>query len=110
MRLEKGDGDPQRRTVDAIRAALEAAGVEFTDGETPGLRLKKRLPLSQDDVRSMLRTFGPSNPASSAEIRPRLIEARQQGGWPEDLAQDLDAALSDETKMGFPRQTAGSGG
>ena len=32
-------GDPQ--TVDAIRAALEAAGVEFTNGDQPGVRLRK---------------------------------------------------------------------
>jgi transcriptional regulator with XRE-family HTH domain len=28
--------------VAAIRAALEAAGVEFTNGEQPGVRLRKR--------------------------------------------------------------------
>jgi transcriptional regulator with XRE-family HTH domain len=36
-------GEPLReRTVDALRAALESAGVEFTNGEQPGVRLKKR--------------------------------------------------------------------
>jgi transcriptional regulator with XRE-family HTH domain len=42
-RLERGD--PLRgRTVDAIRAALEAAGVIFIaeNGEGPGVRLRKR--------------------------------------------------------------------
>ena len=29
-------------TVTAIRAALEAAGVEFTNGDQPGVKLKKR--------------------------------------------------------------------
>jgi transcriptional regulator with XRE-family HTH domain len=33
---------PYPRTVDAIRAALEAAGVEFTNGEAPGVRLRKK--------------------------------------------------------------------
>jgi transcriptional regulator with XRE-family HTH domain len=38
-RLERGE--PLReRTVDAIRAALESAGVEFTNGDQPGVRLK----------------------------------------------------------------------
>jgi transcriptional regulator with XRE-family HTH domain len=32
----------RERTVDAIRAALEAAGVEFTNGDQPGVRLKAR--------------------------------------------------------------------
>ena len=29
------------RTIEAIRAALEAAGVEFTNGDAPGVKLRK---------------------------------------------------------------------
>jgi ribosome-binding protein aMBF1 (putative translation factor) len=43
-RMEKGEGAPQRRTLTAIRAALEAAGVEFTNGDAPGVRLKAARP------------------------------------------------------------------
>jgi hypothetical protein len=32
----------QERTVEAIRAAIDAAGVEFTNGDQPGVRLKKK--------------------------------------------------------------------
>jgi transcriptional regulator with XRE-family HTH domain len=32
-------GEPA--TLDAIRAALETAGVEFTNGDQPGVRLRK---------------------------------------------------------------------
>ena len=41
-RLERGE-ELKPRTVEAIRAALEAAGVIFIDenGEGPGVRLKK---------------------------------------------------------------------
>jgi len=39
-RLERGES-LRERTVEAIRAALEAAGVEFTNGEQPGVRLRK---------------------------------------------------------------------
>ena len=39
-RLERGEA-LYPRTVDAIRAALERAGVEFTDGDAPGVRLRK---------------------------------------------------------------------
>ncbi|NBN76838.1 helix-turn-helix domain-containing protein [Microvirga tunisiensis] len=41
-RLERGD-ELKPRTVDAIRAALETAGVIFIDenGEGPGVRLRK---------------------------------------------------------------------
>ncbi len=43
VRLELGQGDPQRRTVAAIRATLEAAGVVFIpkNGGGAGVRLKK---------------------------------------------------------------------
>jgi len=30
---------PYPRTISAIRAALESAGIEFTDGDAPGVRL-----------------------------------------------------------------------
>jgi transcriptional regulator with XRE-family HTH domain len=32
---------PRYNTVDAIRRALEAAGVEFTNGGEPGVKLRK---------------------------------------------------------------------
>jgi transcriptional regulator with XRE-family HTH domain len=37
----EASGELRERTVDAIRAALEAAGVEFTNGGQPGVRLRK---------------------------------------------------------------------
>jgi transcriptional regulator with XRE-family HTH domain len=43
VRLERGD-ELRERTVDAIRAALESAGVEFIDenGGGAGVRLRKK--------------------------------------------------------------------
>ena len=38
----EASGELKERTVDAIRAALEAAGLEFTNGDQPGVRLRKR--------------------------------------------------------------------
>ena len=32
----------RKRTVDSLRQVLEAAGLEFTDGRKPGVRLSKR--------------------------------------------------------------------
>lgn len=42
-RLEAGDGELGGRasTVDAIRAALEGAGIEFTNGGEPGVKLAR---------------------------------------------------------------------
>ena len=37
-RFERGE-PLKERTLDAIRAALESGGVEFTNGDQPGVRL-----------------------------------------------------------------------
>jgi transcriptional regulator with XRE-family HTH domain len=39
--FEAGKRESYSRTLDDIRAALESAGVEFTNGEQPGVRMKK---------------------------------------------------------------------
>jgi transcriptional regulator with XRE-family HTH domain len=39
-RFERGD-ELKGRTIDALRRALESAGVEFTNGDQPGVRLTK---------------------------------------------------------------------
>ena len=40
--FELGNTTPRASTVAAIRAALEAAGVEFTNGDQPGVKLARR--------------------------------------------------------------------
>ena len=39
-RFERGEA-LKDRTVEALRAALEGAGVEFTNGDQPGVKLRK---------------------------------------------------------------------
>ena len=39
-RFERGE-ELKERTIEALQRALEAAGVEFTNGEQPGVRLSK---------------------------------------------------------------------
>jgi predicted transcriptional regulator len=39
--IETGTSDPKASTLSAIQKALEAAGVEFTNGDQPGVRLRK---------------------------------------------------------------------
>jgi transcriptional regulator with XRE-family HTH domain len=39
-RIENG-ADAKQSTIDALQRALEAAGVEFTNGEQPGVRLRR---------------------------------------------------------------------
>ena len=40
-RLEAGE-PLKPRTVEAIQRAFEVAGIEFTNGDAPGVRLKKK--------------------------------------------------------------------
>ena len=48
-RMESSDGPASgyANNADAVRRALEAAGVEFTNGDQPGVRLKRARPLGQ---------------------------------------------------------------
>jgi transcriptional regulator with XRE-family HTH domain len=39
-RFERGDG-LKERTIEALQRALEAGGVEFTNGDQPGVRLSR---------------------------------------------------------------------
>ena len=40
--FESGKREPYSRTLDDLRTALEDEGVEFTNGEQPGVRLKRK--------------------------------------------------------------------
>ncbi len=44
IEFEKGRRVPNTNNLAAIRAALEKAGVEFTNGGEPGVKLRKRDP------------------------------------------------------------------
>jgi transcriptional regulator with XRE-family HTH domain len=41
IRFERGER-LRKRTIDSLRQVLEAAGLEFTDGRKPGVRVGKR--------------------------------------------------------------------
>lgn len=40
--MERGSSDPRASALSAVTATLEAAGVEFTNGDGPGVRLHGR--------------------------------------------------------------------
>jgi transcriptional regulator with XRE-family HTH domain len=42
VRFERGE-KLRKRTVDSLRQVLEAAGLEFTDGRKPGIRVSANL-------------------------------------------------------------------
>ena len=42
LRFEDGSPSVRPATISAIRSALEAAGVTFTNGDEPGVKLKRQ--------------------------------------------------------------------
>jgi transcriptional regulator with XRE-family HTH domain len=63
-RIENG-ADAKQSTMDALQRALEAAGVEFTNGEQPGVRLTKAAEAQSPERAST------SNPKPSAQAARR---------------------------------------
>ncbi len=62
-RFERGD-ELKERTAQALQLALESAGVEFTNGEQPGVRLKAAAARSAVPA-------GASKPTASAKVPRR---------------------------------------
>jgi transcriptional regulator with XRE-family HTH domain len=63
-RIENG-ADAKQSTMDALQGALEAAGVEFTNGEQPGVRLSKVAAAESAE------SAGVSNPRLAAQAARR---------------------------------------
>jgi len=81
VRLERGEL-LKPRTVYAIRAALEAAGVEFTNGDAPGVRLRRIGPVTPAQVRaarSLLR-WGINKLAASSRTTYHLVKTYEHSG------------------------------
>src|SRR5437660_10788033 len=71
-RFERGD-ELKERTIDALQRALEAAGVEFTNGDQPGVRLTKAAAAqSVGPARSSKRTV------SAKTVRGRTARATKK--------------------------------
>ena len=68
VRFERGD-ELKERTVDAIRQTLESAGVEFIDGERPGVRLSAKVAVQFTQRNALI--------ASESEKRARKTRQRQ---------------------------------
>jgi transcriptional regulator with XRE-family HTH domain len=71
-RIENG-ADAKQSTMDALQRALEAAGVEFTNGEQPGVRLTKAAAAGSAEP------AGASNPTSAAQAtRHKTAKAKKR--------------------------------
>jgi transcriptional regulator with XRE-family HTH domain len=64
-RFERGD-ELKERTIEALRHTLEAAGVEFTNGDQPGVRLSKA---------AAARSLEPAG-ASKPTLAPRAVRGK----------------------------------
>ena len=67
----------QSRTVDAIRTALEAAGVEFTNGGQPGVRMNKFLSFL-GEVRAAVSLAEQGKSAEGNKLACRAYESTRQ--------------------------------
>ena len=71
-RIENG-ADAKQSTMDALRRALEGAGIEFTNGEQPGVRLTKAGAAQAAEPTSA------SNPTLAAQAgRPKTAKAAKK--------------------------------
>src|ERR1039457_6587160 len=68
-RFERGD-ELKERTIEALQRALEAAGVEFTNGDQPGVRLTRAA-----TARSAEAAAAPKTSAAAKAIRGQTASA-----------------------------------
>jgi hypothetical protein len=86
-RLEAADGPLGGRdeTVAKIRLALEGAGIEFTNGETPGVRMRRpRARLSAEELQSVIVGELKKHPHCAGVQRitiGRLDDSRTSATW-----------------------------
>ena len=60
--FERDAREPRHATLDVLQRAFEAAGVEFTNGGEPGVKLKRRI--SPDELQDLK---GPGHDLGDAE-------------------------------------------
>ena len=65
-RFERGD-ELKERTVDALQRALETAGIEFTNGDHPGVRLTRSAEAVPQAKRLMVARIATKTAAGSSE-------------------------------------------
>jgi transcriptional regulator with XRE-family HTH domain len=70
--FENEKSTPQRASLDVIQRALEAAGVEFTNGEQPGVRLAKAAAARSAEPASA------SNPTAAKAPRRKATKATEK--------------------------------
>src|ERR1700719_3496870 len=69
-RFERGD-ELKERTVDALQRALEAAGIEFTNGDQPGVRLAKSAAAESADASNPAAAVKATHPKAAKEVEKK---------------------------------------
>jgi transcriptional regulator with XRE-family HTH domain len=69
-RFERGE-ELKERTVEALSRALEAAGVEFTNGDQPGVRLSKAAATRVSGSRAIITAKGAGSKSTKASRQKR---------------------------------------
>jgi transcriptional regulator with XRE-family HTH domain len=72
--FENEKSTPQRATLDVVQRALEAAGVEFTNGKQPGVRLSK----AAAEARSAEPAGGPDPMVAAKVIRGKTAKVNEK--------------------------------
>jgi transcriptional regulator with XRE-family HTH domain len=69
-RIENG-ADAKQSTMDALQRALEVVGLEFTNGDQPGVRLRKGISEPLGSVRQASRSALPPNGTSEKRTKKK---------------------------------------
>ena len=78
--IERGEADPKASTLRAIQRALEEAGVEFTNGDQPGVRLGRRKDHGHPRPCSRRRSIrGTTPPREKGRSPPASVEPIRSG-------------------------------
>jgi ribosome-binding protein aMBF1 (putative translation factor) len=72
--FEAGRSVPIANTLHALRAALEAAGVKFTNGGEPGIKLRKSISGAQIRAGRLLLQWSPEGLAERAKVSVKIIK------------------------------------
>src|SRR5262249_50338400 len=70
-RIENG-ADAKQSTMDRLQRALEAAGIEFTNGDQPGVRLTKAAGAQSTKVSRLLESTGATRATKTAKAREKM--------------------------------------
>jgi predicted transcriptional regulator len=102
--IETSTSDPKASTLSAIQKALEAAGIEFTNGEQPGVRLRKRdLVKGIGAYRTLVEL---PDDVSDDELRPLVSRLLSDASQSQVNVDTIAFEVAKQIEANFPRAVA----